>query len=125
MDGGALTNVPVETALSEGAGEMIILSLNDSRLGVADSHNLGTFVTKLINATEKRQLQLELMLAEARRVKVHLLELNAATPIQIWDFRRTNEAIQCGYEITQKAIQGWERDSRDNLLGWLNKIKDL
>jgi NTE family protein len=107
MDGGTLSNLPVEPAMTLGATEIIALDLDDPEgmlgFGIAQSQQL----EKLVSSVTRRQARLELALAAARSVPVHYLMLKSSPPIPIWDFSKTRELTQVGYEIARKEIPGW------------------
>lgn len=106
MDGGVVSNLPVESALKLGATGIVALDLIDSRemFGVGDG--VRGFLDRLIYSVEKRQLDLELELAEARGIPIFYLELTGELPIPIWDFHHTDELITQGYEIAKRVIDG-------------------
>ncbi len=65
MDGGVVSNLPIQIAVSQGASEIIALDLSDSRRQPAEIHGFGPFLLKLIQTVEQRQIELEMALAEA------------------------------------------------------------
>jgi NTE family protein len=104
MDGGVLSNLPIEPALQAGATDIVALDLIDSREIFDSSNRFGYFIDRLTFAVEKRQVDLELSLAQARGVTVFYIDLIGKEPIPWWDFHHTDELIDRGYEMTQRAI---------------------
>lgn len=104
MDGGVVSNLPVEPALKMGATEIVALDLTDSREMLGQGDKFRVFLDRLIYSVEKRQLDLELQLAEARGIPMLYLDLTGEIPVPIWDFQHTEELILQGYEIARKAI---------------------
>jgi len=104
MDGGVVSNLPVEPALKLGATEIVALDLTDSREMLGQGNRFSGFLDRLIYSVEKRQLDLELELAEARGIPMLYLDLTGEDPIPIWDFQHTDELIIQGYEIAQREI---------------------
>lgn len=104
MDGGVVSNLPVEPALKIGATEIVALDLTDPRELLGSGDEVRKFLDRLIYSVEKRQLDLELQLAEARGIPLLYIGLTGELPIPIWDFQHTDELIAQGYEIAKQEI---------------------
>jgi len=123
MDGGVVSNLPIEPAMTAGATEIIALDLHDPRRGLSqEMPGFGPFLTKLLNTMEYRQMVLEMALASARNVPLRYLRLNAPTSIPLWDFSQTEALIQHGYEQAQREISSWEPERRTGFLAWLQRL---
>lgn len=122
IDGGVVSNLPIEAALSQGATDLIALELSDPRSLLVEYPTITQFMLKLFNLVEQRQIKLELDLAAARHANVRLIYLYGKEPVDIWDFRRTEELIARGYEITCQEIKGWQEASRP---GWRTRLAQL
>lgn len=107
MDGGAVSNLPVEPALTFGATEIIALDLLDTRGPSTVPPGFSQFLAKLLVTVTKRQIEVELALAEARGVKVRRINLVGNRPIQLWDFKYALELIEQGYQIARGEIESW------------------
>ena len=105
MDGGVVSNLPVEPALNLGATQIVALDLIDSRETIGEGDGLRRFLDRLIFTVEKRQVDLELALAEARGIPLLYFGLMGEIPIPIWDFQHTDDLIAKGYEIAQSVIE--------------------
>jgi len=107
MDGGAVSNLPVEAALEQGATEIIALDLFDPAELDTSAHGLSDFFVKLDMTVESRQARLEMQLAEARGVPVKRISLIGETPVPLWDFRHSVELMEHGYKLARQAIATW------------------
>jgi NTE family protein len=107
VDGAAVSSLPVEAALMQGATEIIALDLHDPDDGEGPGPGLQNFLLKLDKTVENRQRELEMELAQARGVPVRRIELRGETPVPIWDFRGSHELIERGYQLAWEEIEKW------------------
>ncbi len=114
VDGGALSNLPIEPALTMGATEIIALDLRVLP-DPSGSKNRINQLEKSISAFTKREINLEIALAEARGVPVHYLWLQCFPPIQMWDFSTYRSLIEIGYETASRHISDWNQIGRADL----------
>jgi NTE family protein len=122
VDGGLISNLPIEPAVTQGATEIIALELADTREIPAEARGWLPFLSKLRNMAERRQAELELEVAAARGVPVRRIELQCMSPVAIWDFQRVDELISRGYEITRREIDGWQRERQAVWPQWLQRL---
>lgn len=108
LDGGAVSNLPIEAALQEGATEIIALDLFNPYEVDGSERGLRPFLWKLNQTVENRQIQLEMELAEARGVMVRRISLTMGKPVSFWDFRHSAELVDHGYQIARQAIDSWQ-----------------
>jgi NTE family protein len=120
MDGGAVSNLPIEAALEQGATEIIALDLFDPAELDTTASGLGDFFVKLDMTVESRQARLEMQLAEARGVPVRRISLIGEVPVALWDFRRSVELIENGYRITHQSIESWRSQEKPSWWRRLN-----
>jgi len=106
VDGGALSLLPVEPALSMGATEIVALDLSGSPSMSISSHRLSQ-MNKAISAFVKRETNLEFALAEAKGVQVHYMQLLASPPINMWDFSTYQRLLATGYETASRYLSDW------------------
>jgi NTE family protein len=111
IDGGALSNVPIQPALTLGATEIIALDLQDPDSYTDLSKTTGPLLPKLISAIFQRQLRLEMELAAARRVSVRLVSLRSTPSVAVWDFTTHRELFKIGYETMKNEISNWPQKS--------------
>jgi NTE family protein len=104
MDGGAISNLPIEPALSQGATEIVALDLSDPRPVGPATRGFGPFLFQLVHTVEQRQVYLEKRLADAHGVPVHHVPLQAAMPMAVWQFERTIPLIDRGYALMREYL---------------------
>jgi NTE family protein len=108
MDGGAVSNLPIEPALAHGATEIIALDLSEPADVDLAARGFGPFASKLLNTVARRQTELELRLAATQHVPVHHLKLRSEPPVMFWDFTHADELIQQGYALTRHYLdEAW------------------
>ncbi|RCK72331.1 MAG: UPF0028 protein YchK [Anaerolineae bacterium] len=122
IDGGVVSNLPIEPAYRQGAKEIIALDLLDPRLVTAPATpSFGHFIARLINTVEQRQVELELELADAHQIPVWHIRLQGEKAVPIWDFSQTGELIERGYQLAQAEIQKKLVEQPPHWLSWLRK----
>jgi NTE family protein len=104
VDGGVLSNLPIEPALRLGATEIIALDLDDPNITLSSEGSPLNQLEKLMFAVYGRLLWLETALAEARGVPVHHIALRYPTATYSWDFSNYQQLVRTGYEITSRQI---------------------
>ncbi len=112
MDGGAVSNLPVEPALVQGATEIVALDLSDPRPIGPDVAGFGPFLFQLMYTVQHRQTELEKQIAAARGVPVYHVPLQPAVPMALWDMKRSVPLIERGYELMR-----WYLDEHPELAG--------
>lgn len=122
IDGGLVSNLPIEPALRQNADEIIALDLSDPRELPADTQGFGIFFEKLINTIEQRQLTLEIALAKAKGAVIHHILLSGKCPIPVWDFQHTEELFEIGYQTTKDEIIKWQSEKNQTKDNWLLNI---
>ena len=108
FDGGALSNLPIEPALHEGATEVIALDLLAPLNLPGNYPTVAHLLAKLFTSVQRRQADLELALAAARNVPVWHLRLPFEQSASMWDFNRSVEMMEQGYQHARAEIAGWE-----------------
>ncbi len=106
MDGGLVSNLPIEPALAEGATEIVALDLADPRPIGPQAGGWGPLLFQLHNTMQQRQTYLEKQLADARGVPVHCIELRPESPMGVWEFPRSLPLIDRGYDLTMRYLAG-------------------
>ena len=104
VDGGMISNLPIEPALAYGATEIIAMGLSNPNEVSETMSGIGNTWTKFLNTIEARQIQLELALARARNVPVHIIDLKTLVPVPVYDFSQTQFLLQDGYRQTKWVL---------------------
>jgi NTE family protein len=123
MDGGVVSNLPIEPAMRFGATDIIALDLSDLREPKAPSPIFGLLLSKLLSTVSKRQVEMELALAESRSVPVRRIKLMGKEPIALWNFQYTEELIEQGYRIAKAEIEIWEERDQPFWRDLLGRLK--
>lgn len=119
IDGGIVSNLPIEPAMNAGATEIIALDLHDPRSLPQETPGFGPFLVKLLHTMEHRQLELELAIASARKIPLRYIHLTSPTSVPLWDFSQTEALLQQGYEQAQREIASWKPIRKPGPWGWL------
>jgi NTE family protein len=112
IDGGALSNLPIEPAIRLGATEIIALDLHDPESYADVNKTIDPLLTKLASAITERQLGLELELASARGVPVHYVSLRSTPSVPLWDFKTHRTLFKIGYETMKNEMSRWPQKSQ-------------
>ncbi len=125
MDGGAISNLPIEPAILHGATEIFALSLFDPAATKADAYGFGPFWEKLMVTLEARQIYMETRLAEALDIPVFMAELRISPSVALWNFSQTERMFQVGYEQTNSALEKWEPPKRRVAFWAVNALRRI
>jgi len=123
MDGGVISNLPIEPAIRHGATEIIALNLSSLEATDTDEYGFSPFLNKLLATIETRHIYLEMELAQIMKVPVHFINLVTDQPMPIWDFSRTQALIQEGYRQMQSALASGEIPTPQRRSSWLRCMK--
>lgn len=108
IDGGAVSNLPLEAAMQKGASEIIALDLFDPQEEDEEtSGGMHPLLWKYSRTVENREVEMEMKLAEARGIPVKHIMLTIDPPVPMWDFRRSVELMDHGYQLTRQAMETW------------------
>jgi len=102
LDGGAVSDVPIEPAIRHGATEIIALDLFNPPPPTASVKGITGLLDRVFATMENRHIELELELAALKGVTVHRWKLQYDQHIPMWDLSHTHNLIHVGYE-TAKA----------------------
>jgi NTE family protein len=118
MDGGVVSNLPIEPALAHGATAIVALDLADPRLVGPQAAGLGPFLFQLVSTVEQRQVHLEKQLAAARGVPVHHVRLQPETPVAVWDFGQAVPLLERGYSLARRYLAEHPELARSEVPWW-------
>ncbi len=123
MDGGAVSNLPIEPAILHGATEIIALELSDPDEIDPRAHGFGPFFTKYLAIVEARQISLELELARTKNVPVHMVYFKTDSPVPPWDFSCTLTLLEDGFRQMKVALETGMVPHPHRVNGWMSQIK--
>ncbi len=109
LDGGAVSDVPIEPAIRLGANELIVLDLFNPPPPAEHIRGAKALMDRVITTMEARQLELELALAELHGVTIHRFPLRYPADIPLWDLSQTHNLIHAGYEIGKERLAEMKR----------------
>jgi NTE family protein len=118
VDGGVVSNLPIEAALVEEVSEIIALDISDWRDVPPDGQGFGPFLGKLIATIQNRQVELELALAVSCNVPVHYIHLVGEKHVPLWNFSQWQELMANGYKQTNLEIAKW----KSNHIPWWRRV---
>jgi len=124
IDGGALSNLPIESALRLGATDIVALDLDDSFPGMSDTLPILQYMRKYLYAVRRRQVYLETALAVAKGVPVRCVEFRGLAKKPIWDFTGYQDLIRAGYEQTAGKIAEWARMDEAELVSLRSRTEE-
>jgi len=125
MDGGAVSNLPIEPAIAHGATEVIALGLSNPDEIDLNEHGFVPFWTKFLYTIEARQISLELELARAKNIPVHVLNLKTSIPVPAWNFSQTQSLLSDGYSQTKQALDSGAIPIIRPVESWFTPVKRL
>jgi NTE family protein len=123
MDGGAVSNLPIEPAITHGATEVIALGLSNPDEIDPNAHGFGPFWTKYLYTIEARQISLELELARAKSIPVHMVNFKTDSPLPPWDFSRTQFLLEDGYRQMKLALESDKFPASNQVESWFTRLK--
>ncbi len=123
MDGGAVSNLPIEPAILHGATEIIALNLDAPAAVTPEDYGFGPFWAKLMTTIGARQIYMERRLAQALGIPLYQVDLAPDHPLPLWDFSQTERMFLWGYEQMQAALSDWQLS--DEKPGLWYKIKQI
>ena len=112
VDAGAVSNLPIETAIRLGATEIIALDLNDPASWIGIIRGPYQHTDHLIYTILQRQSYMETAFAEAKGVPVDCVALRSSPAVPLWDFGSNKALIESGYEIASHTISDWNKADR-------------
>jgi len=117
IDGGVLCNLPIEPALRMGTTEIYALDVDDAPQWSDENPSFFQYYEKYISALNRRHVFLEMTLADAQGIPVHLIEFRGHAKNPLWDFKDYHRLHRIGYEETQKylAKMSGKTDSESHL----------
>jgi NTE family protein len=107
VDGGALSNIPVEPALQMGATEIYALDLDYAARLPSENLTGFQYIHKYFYSVSQRLFHLEAALAERQGVPIRHIEFRGLADSPIWDFSKQQALMKAGYEKTRAQMMDW------------------
>jgi len=104
LDGGAVSDVPIEPAIRLGATEMIVLDLFNPPPPTDEIHGVKALMDRVFSTMEARHLELEMALAELTGTPIHHMYLRYHIDLPLWDLSHTHNLIHVGYETAKDYL---------------------
>jgi NTE family protein len=105
IDGGFVSNVPIQVAMEMGADAIFALDLNDPT-PFETSNTLNKYIDAVTRTVCGRITDLEIALAELKGVQVYHIVLTSGG-LPSWDFSNTTALIGWGYAQMQRKLTEW------------------
>jgi NTE family protein len=105
IDGGFVSNVPIQVAMEMGANEIFALDLNDPT-PIETSNALNKYIDAVTRTVCGRITNLEIDIAKLKGVRVHHITLTSAG-MPTWDFSNTTALIGWGYAQMHRKLTEW------------------
>ena len=132
LDGGAVSDVPIEPAIRLGATELIVLDLFNPPPPTEHIRGAKALMDRVITTMEARQLELELAVAELHGITIHHWPLRYPVEISLWDLSQTHNLIHAGYERGKEHLAEMKRQIAESEqaepathLSWADRWQDL
>ena len=107
IDGGLVSNLPIEPALRMGATEIIALNLNDLTLIPRENLTPPQYFQKAHFASCRRIIELETQIAEMQGISVRCIDFQGLAKTPMWDFSDYQRLKEAGYEKAKMSIADW------------------
>ena len=109
IDGGFVSNVPIQVAMEMGADAIFALDLNDPT-PLETSNTLNKYIDAVTRTVCGRITDLEIALAELKGVQVYHIVLTSGG-LPSWDFSNTTALIGWGYAQMQRKLTEWAAEN--------------
>jgi len=112
MDGGALSNLPIEPAVQMGAMEIFAFDLDDSSTIPSENLSISQYLQKYVHAVSRRHVMLETAYAEAQGVPVHRMNFTGLANMPIYDFSKYQPLVEAGYQRARQQLAEWNEETQ-------------
>lgn len=107
VDGGLVSELPIEPAVSFGASDIYALDLASPPKSMPGKKSLRALIDQVVLNTKFREKQLELTLAAMSGANVKTISLAGDEEVSYTDFHSAHTLLKKGYRIAQKEIADW------------------
>ena len=125
VDGGVLSNLPLQVAIDRGAEEIYALDITQpvGELGKYLPHGILTTAAQSVLLMHDHQIQVEIdRVRENHRVRLHYLSLYPNRDPGFWEFSQAVELVADGRRLTQTYLEEQSADVKRPLT-WLQRLR--
>ncbi|NPA79452.1 MAG: patatin-like phospholipase family protein [Thermotogae bacterium] len=122
VDGGFYSNIPYSIAVERGAKSVVVLHIRGGRSFDDEVYNMYGILSKSIGLLLEAKIREQERMVEKAHLDVLYIPLDPPFNVSMFDFSRTADLIEAGYEQALKAINAYEEEHRSILKrigGWI------
>ncbi len=106
VDGGFFSNLPYKVAIDKGAREIYALHIKAGRSFDDKVYSIYGLISKSFDYLLQAKIKEHEVEAKKHKARIHYIPLEPEQPLSIFDFSKTKELIQRGYELASKYLEG-------------------
>ncbi len=112
IDGGFYSNIPYSIAVERGAKRAVALHIRGGRSLDDEVYGMYAILSKSIGVLLEAKIREQERFAKSHKLETFYIPLDPPFNVSIFDFSRTRELIEAGYEQAVRAIERYRREHR-------------